>query len=84
MNSLINREVQLAWRIVKDTELKGEYGGFTKPLRDVEYATFYLRQDQTTKTYTRTTYDFLDWFGDLGGIQQLLWLIINAAIGFLI
>ena len=24
------------------------------------------------------------WFGDLGGIQQFIWLIINGAIGFLI
>ena len=84
MEPLISHTDEMSWSIIEHTELGEEYDEFKKPLKDFEYATFYLRQDQTMRRYTRRTYDFLDWFGDLGGIQQLLWLIINAMIGFLI
>ena len=62
---LVTEEYELIW----NSELNKTFDGYTRPLKDFEYATFYLRQDESTKTYKRTTYDFLDWFGDLGGIQ---------------
>ena len=39
------------------------------PLKDKVFAKFYLRQSHITRTYTRRTYDILDYFGDLGGIN---------------
>ncbi len=84
MEPLISITDEISWSIIEHTELKRDYSEFKKPLKDFEYATFYLRQDQTMRKYTRRTYDFLAYFGDLGGIQQLLWLCINYLIGFLI
>ena len=37
-------------------------------LKDREYASIYLRSENSTRVYTRRTYDLLGYLGDLGGI----------------
>ena len=53
-------------------------------LKDREYASIYLRADNSDKHYKRKTYDLLAYIGDLGGIHQLIWLIGGLLVGFII
>ena len=54
------------------------------PLKDRTYAAFYLRSDEITKNYIRRTTSFLEFCGDLGGIQEILFVVFSSLIGYLI
>ena len=53
-------------------------------LKDRTYASIYLRSDNITRNYTRRTYSLLEFFGDLGGIFELVWLIFGLFMGKLV
>ena len=53
-------------------------------MKDRSYATIYLRSDETTRNYTRRTYSLLEFFGDIGGIQEILFTILGFLIGFML
>ena len=38
------------------------------PLKNREYASIYLRSEDSTRVYTRRTYDLLGFLGDIGGL----------------
>ena len=56
----------------------------TQPRAERKYASFFLRQDDTSRTYTRKTYDILVYLGFIGGINALLYKLIGFTVGFLI
>ena len=52
-----------------------------QPLRDRLLARVYFRSENSTNKYTRRTYSLLEYFGDLGGIFEIVWLVIGLMCG---
>ena len=45
---------------------------WSEPVKDREYVSLYLRADQMHNFYKREEYDLMTYFGDLGGLQGVV------------
>ena len=43
-----------------------------------------MRSDEITKNYIRRTYSLLEFLGDIGGIHEILFVILGSLIRFMI
>ena len=54
------------------------------PLKEREYAAIYIRSENFSRNYTRRTYGLIEYLGDLGGIQEIIFAVCGYLVGFLI
>ena len=52
-----------------------EWMGSDVPLSERKYFKFYIRSDQIKNNYKREEYDLLQYFGDIGGLLEIVTLV---------
>ena len=54
------------------------------PIAEKEYYKVYLRADSMSREYRRETYSLLEYLGDLGGLIDIIFILIAALVNTII